>query len=184
MKLVTIALFLSVTACVIHIGPTPAPSPCAIESLMLDESLFHDAIYQTGPPSKKGAPMRFGIDKRGVGFTSQTQGGAGQDVYEGRSARQTQEKFTEIVQFAFSRRKGYTDWYIPEGLHYQSAVADQMRFGCHRHEASGVEKCQVLSQYEVYLVRFHVDISSFLTHTDLERLLQTIDTKMAQCLAN
>lgn len=178
------SLFLLITvACAIHIGPTPPPSPCPIESLMLDAASFHQDIHQTGPPSKEGSPMRFGVNKLGVGFTSMTQGGAIQDVYEGSSLQQTQEKFTDQLEVEFSSREGYTEWYIPEGLKYSSSVADQFQLGCRTHQASSTEICRTIGQYGVYLIIIEVDISSILTHQDMQRLLQTIDAKAAQCLA-
>lgn len=182
LKLLPIMFFLMIIACAVRIGPPPPPAPCPIENLILEEASFHNEIHQTGPASKSGAPMRFGVNKLGVGFTSMTQGGATQDVYEGRSILQTQEKFTEQIDVEFSNQKGYTEWYTPTDFNYYSSVADQIRFACRRHEASNVENCRAIGQYNVYLIILDVDISSFLTYRDMARLLQTIDVKVTQCL--
>lgn len=182
-KLLTVILGVTVIACAIQIGPAPPPSPCQIESLLIDQSLFHQDIYQTGPPTKSSAPMRFGINRIGIGFTSMTRGGAIQDIYEGRNLRETQAKFAEIISYEFSPREDYTDWYIPPTLHYQSNIADQFRYGCHRYVPSGVEICRAIVQYGVYLIIFDADVSDILTHRDIEKILQTIDTKAARCLA-
>jgi hypothetical protein len=182
-KLLIGIVFLMATAC-IKIGAEPLPSPpCPIESLLLDESFFHSDIHRTGPPSRDAAPMRFGVNRIGVGFTSMTQGGATQDVYQARSTEEAQKKFADYVNAKFSAREGWTEWYIPDAFNYQSSVADQFRFGCYRHEASDVETCQAVGQYDVYLIRFYANMSSILTYRDLERMLQAIDNKVAQCLA-
>jgi len=182
-KLLTVIFGVVMIACAIQIGPAPPPSPCQIESLLIDQSLFHQDIHQTGPPTKSGAPMRFGINKIGIGFTSMTRGGASQYIYEGRSLRETQAKFAEIVPYEFSPREDYTDWYIPPTLHFQSNLASQLRYGCHRYLARGVEICRAIAQYGVYLIIFDAHVSDILTHRDIEKILQTIDTKAAQCLA-
>ena len=183
-KLLIIILLLMSVACAIYIGATPPPPPpCPIESLMLEESMFHKDIHQTSPPSKRGAPMRFGDDKLGVGFTSMTQGGATLDVYQARSVKQAQEKFNEQVVYEFSSREGYTGWYT-DTFNYQSSVADQFQFSCRKHKASSVENCRFFGQYNIYLIIFDADISSILTYKDMEGLLQTIDNKVVQCLAD
>jgi hypothetical protein len=179
-----IALLTTVACVKIQTGSPQLPSPCPIESLLLNESFFHPDIHQTGPPSKDGAPKRFGVDKIGVGFTSMTQGGALQHVYQGKSAYETQKKFVDDVEGEFSSREGWTEWYQPDALNYQSSVADQFRFGCYRHKASGVETCKAFGQYDVYLLRFLADMSFILTYRDLYRMLEAIDTKMAQCISD
>ncbi|MBN1935963.1 MAG: hypothetical protein JW934_14935 [Anaerolineae bacterium] len=177
-------MLLMLLACRIQIGPAPSPSPCSIESLLLDETFFHKDFYQTSVPSKDGAPMRFGINKIGTGFTSNQYGGATQEVYEGSDAKETRERFAENIAtgYDFSSREGWTDWYIPDTFDYQSLVADQFRFRCYKHKASGVETCQAVGQYGVYLIKFEADMSPILTYQDLERMLQGIDDKAAQCL--
>lgn len=182
--LIGIALLTTMACIKIGAGQPPPLPPCPIESLLLDESFFHPDIHQTGPPSRDGAPMRFGVNRIGVGFTSMTQGGASQHVYQGRSVKEAQKKFAEEVEWEFSAREGWTEWYVPDTFNYQSFVADQIRFSCYRHKASGVETCQAFDQYDMYLIELSADMSSILTYQDLERMLQAIDSKVAQCLAD
>ena len=168
------------TAC--RIVSTLPPPHCPIEDLLLDESVFPEDFFQT-LPSKDGAPIRFGIDKIGVGFGSTTQpGGVGQDVYLGRSTKEAQREFIDWAKWEFSPREGWTEWYTPESFNYQSSTADQYRFACYKHIASGVETCQAIGQYGPYLIRFHTNLSTILTYQDLERMLQAIDEKAARCL--
>jgi len=162
--------------------PTASPRPCPVEDLLLEESLFNEDFRQGAMPSKDAAPMRFGIDKIGAGFSSMTKGVAGEDIYLGRSVKETRRQFADFAGSEFSPRKGWTEWYMPDSFDYQSSVADQYRFGCYRHIASGVETCQAIGQYGPYLVRFHANISSILTYQDLGRMLQAIDEKAARCL--
>ncbi len=181
-SMASLLLFATLLACAIHIGPTPPPSPCPIANLLVDETLFPEEFFQTEPPSKDAAPIRFGINKIGVGFTTMNKGGAIQQVYEGGSLQDTQKEYQEEISLLFSPRKGWTDWYIPSAFNYQSTVADQFRFGCYTHVASGVESCQAVGQYGVFLIRFHTDMSPVMTYRNLEHILQVIDRKAAKCL--
>lgn len=168
------------TAC--RIGLAPSAPPCPIEDLLLDETPFHGDFYR-GLPSEDLAPMRFGIDKIGVDFGSVTRGGGVlQDVYLGSSTRSTQKQFTDFVGSGFSLRRGWTEWYVPDSFDYQSSVADQYRFACYKHIASGVETCQAVGQYGPYLIRLHANMSPILAYQDLERAFRAIDAQAAQCL--
>jgi hypothetical protein len=173
------ATIIAATAC--RIVSALPPPPCPIENLLLDKSLFHEE-FSRGIPDKDSAPARFGIDKIGVGFGTMTKGGAVQDVYLGGSTKEAQEEFVDWAKWDFSSREGWTEWYIPGSFNYQSPVADQYRFACYKHIASGVETCQAIGQYGPYLTRFHTDLSTILTYQDLERMLQAIDEKAARCL--
>jgi hypothetical protein len=178
-SITVVIVIIVATAC--QIEPTAYPQRCPVEDLLLDKSLFHEDFHRWSP-SKDAAPMRFGIRKVGVGFSSETKGGAIQAVYRGPSVKETQRQFTNFAGSEFSSREGWTEWYIPDSFDYQSSVADQYRFSCYRHIASGVETCQAIGQYGPYLIRFHADMSSILTYQDLDRMLQAIDEKAAWCL--
>jgi hypothetical protein len=171
-------IIITSTACRI-VSTLPSPH-CPIEDLLLDESVFHKDFHRSWP-SEDGAPMRFGIDKIGVTFSSMTKGGAIQSVYLGGSVNETQRQFTDFVG-EFSSRKGWTEWYTPDTFDYQSSVADQYRFACYRHIESGVETCQAIGQYGPYLIQFYTKMSEILTYQDLEHMLQTIDEKAIRCL--
>ena len=161
----------------------PAMSPCPIEDLMIDESLFREGWLQEGPPEQRTALIRFGIRKLSVGFISQRHGVARHDVYEGENFEETEKQYFREVDSWFSPREGWTDWYTPK-FNYESPIADHYRFSCYTHKASGVETCAMMGQYGVYLTRFHADMSSIMTYDDLNRILQAIDGKMAKCLAD
>ena len=161
----------------------PAMSPCPIEDLMIDESLFREGWLQVGPPKERTALIRFGIRKLSVGFIHQQYGIAGYDVYEGENFEETEKRFFEELDYWFPIEDGYTDWYIPRQFSYESTVADHYQFRCYTHKASGVERCAMMGQYGVYLTGFYADMSSVMTYYDLNRILQAIDGKMAKCLA-
>lgn len=161
----------------------PIESSCPIEDLMIDKSLFREGWYQEGPPSERAAVIRFGINRLSVGFLSQRHGVVGHDVYEGRSFEETEKQYFKEVDSWFAPREGWTEWYIPREFSYQSAIADQYRFECYTHNASGVETCKMMGQYNVYLTALHADMSPIMTYYDLDRILRSIDNKMAACLA-
>jgi hypothetical protein len=184
LNITLVVMLVALLACSIQ-GKTDKPieSRCPIEDLMIDKSLFQEEWYQEGPPEQKTALIRFGIKKLSAGFISQRHGVARHDVYEGENFEETERQYFEEVDSWFSPREGWTEWYIPRGLNYESSIADQYRVGCYTHKTSGVETCKMMAQYDVYLTRFHSDMSSIMTYYDLYRILQTIDNKMAECLA-
>ncbi len=177
--IITFILSLSL-AC--RLTESAAPPPCPVENLMINKSLFPEDWDQQGPPRERAAPVRWGIDKLGVTFISQKNGVALQDVHRGRDVNETENGYFDNVTSWFHSGKEETEWYIPSDFNYESPVANRYRFGCHTHTPSGVQSCQLVGQYGVYLTRFRTHMSPIMTYEDLEHILQTIDNKMAKCL--
>lgn len=149
---------------------------------MIDGALFPKGWSQAGSPSQRGAPVRWGVDKLGVSFVTQENGVANQFVHQGRNPEHTEEGYLDLVTSWFDSREDATDWYIPPEFNYKSTIADRYRFGCRTYKPSGVESCQLVGQYGVYITRFHTFISPIMTYNDLECIFQAIDNKMAQCI--
>jgi len=177
-------MLVALSACSILGGvERPIEPKCPIEDLMIDRSLFREGWHQEGPPKERTALIRFGIRKLSVGFISQRHGVARHDVYEGESFEETERRFFKELDYWFAPEDGYTDWYIPREFNYESTIADHYQFRCYTHEASGIERCAMMGQYDVYLTGFYVDMSPIMTYADLYRILQAIDNKMAECFA-
>lgn len=83
----------------------------------------------------------------------------------------------------FAPREGRGPWRIPAELPYQSAVADQFRFGCSTYRGSSDQVCRAMGQYDEYVLRFqtHVDHEhpECMSFADLDRILGAIDERMA-----
>jgi hypothetical protein len=183
MTLPTFVTLLGLLACsVIRTNEAIVPPPCPMENLMIDKSLFPEGWHQEGPPRQRSAPVRWGIEKLGVGFLTQENGVAGQVVHRGENFSHTEDGYFELVDSWFDSEEDATDWYIPPEFNYESAIANHDRFGCRTYKPSGVESCQLVGQYGVYLTRFHTFMSPIMTYDDLAHILQAIDDKMAQCL--
>lgn len=182
-KLSILVLFLGL-ACGISTDPA-VPPPCPMENLMIDLSLFPDDWYQQGPPWEKAATVSWGVEKLGVTFVSSVNGVAQQDVHRGRNVQKAKEGYPELASSWFHIREDETDWYTPTEFDYKSLVANQYRFGCQTHQSSSgeIETCQLVAQHEVYIMRFHTLMSPIMTYNDLGHILQDIDNKTAQCLA-
>jgi hypothetical protein len=118
----------------------------------------------------------------GVGFITQENGVAGQVVHLGRNPDHAEKGYFDLVDSWFDSEEDATDWYIPPQFNYESTAANHYRFGCRTYKPSGVESCQLVGQYEIYITRFHTFMSPIMTYGDLERILVAIDTKMTQCL--
>ena len=151
---------------------------------MIDQSLFSKDWHQQSLPRERSAPDQWGIERLGVSFISQKNGVAGQAVYRGRDFNESKVEYFDRISATgwFHSDENETEWYIPSDFTYKSTVADNYRFGCQTHNPSGVQSCQFVGQYEVYLIRFRTHMSEIMTYEDLEHILQTIDNKMAQCL--
>ncbi len=184
LNLVGVIALITLAACSIWGGTDKAvASPCPIENLMIDISLFREGWYQQGPPEEKTALIRFGVRKLSVGFISQQYGVAQHDVYEGENSEETEKQYFKELDYWFAPRDGWTDWYIPNGFNYVSTVADHSQFRCYTHKASGVMSCAMMGQYGVYLTGFYSVMSPIMTYYDLNHIFQAIDAKMAKCLA-
>lgn len=181
--LVAVALFIGTSGCcgVLLCVPPPA-APCAIETLLVSETVFPERWEQQGLPDSRGAPASFGVERIGIGFSTSTRGGAVQAVYRAFDTRTAAAGYHDFMSY-FSVRERETEWTLPAELTYHSQIADQFRLGCSTHSASGVQRCQFIGQYNVYLVVFHTYMSSdLMTYEDFEHILQDIDRRMAECL--
>jgi len=160
----------------------PAPGPCDISALLVDETVFPPGWEQQGPPSSKGAPVSFGVERRGVSFSTRSRGVAVQHVYRGTDARATSEAYSDFMS-DFAVREGETEWVLPPGLTFESSLADQFRVGCSTDRGSGVQRCQFIAQYQAYLVRFHTYMSpDLMNFDDLERVLRDVDRRAGECM--
>jgi hypothetical protein len=154
-----------------------------METLMIDQSLFSsEDWYQQGPPSERAAPVRLGVERLGVSFISMRNGVTLHQIYRERDYEKAKAEYYDEVKSWFHSRDDETDWYIPSGFDYKSSVADNYQFRCQTHKPSSVENCQLVGRYGTYIIRFHTFMSPIMTYDDLERMLQAIDNKMAQCL--
>lgn len=181
--LVNFSIILLSLVCGINTNPISSP-PCSMETLMIDGDVFPEGWYGSGTPRERSAPVSWGVEKLGVSFGSQKDGTAIQDVYRGKTIAETRTEYFKLLSFWFDNREDATKWYTPLEFNYESDIAHQFSFGCRTYEPSGVESCQAVGQYGVYLTRFHTFMSPIMTYSDLEHILQTIDNKMAQCLEN
>jgi hypothetical protein len=167
-----------------RIGYVPHPTPAfAIEELLLDESAFPEGWRALTPsdPDRRIAAEQLGRHL----LTEKCHPlmvGATHDVYRfygGASA--AAEEYPEQVAFWFSPNLG--DWSVHPELSYESAVADQYRFGCYLHKDFHNRHCRGLGQYEEYIVVFSAkldpDHPECLSYTDLEKILIAIDEGMA-----
>lgn len=161
--------------------PPPA-APCDIETLLVQETAFPEGWEESGSPRVEEATVRFGIEKIGTGFSTPNQGVAIQDVYRARDTGAAASGYQDFMSF-FSLHREETEWFLPSELTYNSLGADRFRLGCSTDRTSGVERCQLIAQYGVYLLRFHTYMSpEMMTFENLELILQDIDRRMSLCL--
>ena len=181
--LVAVALSVGISGCRgIFICKSPSSAPCDIKTLLVQEMVFPKGWEELGPPRAEEAAVRFGIEKIGTGFSTPKHGVAIQDVYRAQDAGAAASGYQDFMSF-FSLREEETDWSLPVELTYSNPSADQSRLGCSTQRSSGVERCQFIAQYGVYLLRFHTYMSpEMMTYDDLEHILQDIEGRMTECL--
>jgi hypothetical protein len=172
----------TIGCCGVFICRPPPAAPCDIETLLVEETVLREGWEESGPPRSAEATVRFGIEKIGTGFSTPRDGVAIQGVYRAEDASAAASGYQDFMSF-FSLREDETEWFLPSELTYGGLGADRSRLGCSTHRTNGVERCQFIAQYGVYLVRFHTYMSpDMMTYEDLERILQDIDRRMAKCL--
>jgi hypothetical protein len=181
--LTIVVLLVGISGCCgVLLCASPPAALCEIETLLVDEAVFPEGWTQQGIPDSRGAPASFGVERIGIGFSTRIRGVAGQAVYRAFDIRAAVAGYRDFMSY-FSVREGETEWSLPTEFTWRSQIADQFRLGCSTHRSSGVQRCQFIGQYDVYLVRFHTYMSSdLMTYEDLECILQDIDLRMAECL--
>jgi hypothetical protein len=118
-----------------------------------------------------------------IGFTADSpiRIGAGHTVYRFSARWKAAAAYSEQLPVNFANSAAaVTPWEAPEDLPYESAVADQFHFACHRTTLGPNTVCQAMGQYEEYLVVFHTHIApDYMTYADLGQILIAIDERMA-----
>lgn len=125
-----------------------------------------------------GASIEFNVNNPQVLYV------AAHRVYEYKSERQAAKEFEKQLPHRFNSSSiaSYTSWQPPQELSYTSTVADQFYFACHKGSVNGIKTvCQAMGQYGNYLVVFHTYlVPEYMTYSDIESILQTIDARMAK----
>lgn len=159
------------------------PPACPIEFLMIDGSDLPEG-WLGSTPRVKGAPVRWGVEKLGVTFLSESAPGVIlHAVHRGENYKVTSDGYFELMTDWFQVDEEYnTEWYLPLRFQYKNTIADRYRFGCATIRHNDIEFCQFVGQYGLYITRFETVISSGMTYDDLAHILQIIDDKMTKCL--
>jgi len=167
-------------------GPYPPP-PFPIEDLLLDESLFPEGWYADEPfdPEERllARQVAVGLHRGECPYYGL---GALHEVYRfSEGAKSATGAYPREIAywFACEEVRGGGPWRIPTELPYQSPVADQFRFECCTYERTGSITCRAAGLYGRYIILFSVDLEPdypvCMDFTDVERLLVTIDERMA-----
>lgn len=178
--LAVMLLLVSTPGCcgAIVVAPPPA-APCKIETLLVSTTVFPEGWEQIG----SGVPSAaFGIERLGITFSTRIHGVAAYDVYRAVDTRTATVGYRDFMSY-FSSNQRNTEWGVPSELADYSSVAEQFRIGCSIAYPGGVEHCQFVGRYNVYVVIFHAYMSSEqMTYQDFERILKDIDSRMTKCL--
>jgi len=179
-------VLLVVYLCVSCIEGPPPERGFSAEDLMLEASAFPEGWEATeigdipGPiagPAHEYERVRrsfIGPIRSRIGnMTTATQ-----SVYRYGGTRTAAEKFEAKRKQYFKSDAFTSEWKVPDGLSYQSSLADRFHLGCTYYSTGQV--CQALGQYEEYVVRIFVDVypDSDVTYTDFERILEAMEERV------
>jgi hypothetical protein len=154
--------------------------------LLLDASAF-PVGWQAGAAGKIRGPIvgqAHEYDRVFRGFTGPSRSrignttGARQDVYRYGGQHTAKTKFEEKRKQLFKSDAFTRAWETPDGLDYQSSVADRFHLGCTHLTTRQV--CRALGQYEEYVVMILVDVypDSDVTYPDFERILAALEERI------
>jgi len=189
--------FLSCVGCMLLCRETLPERKFAIEELFIDASVFPPGWEADpgGPQIDTGrAPLGGGpdtIQRRVLFFHAEgtVKGksvGAYEQIYRMASVKVAAKEFERQMSLWFPKGKYWTPWERPGDVEYQSSVADRFYLACASHGATPetrVPMCDMVGQYEEYLVWFSTDMSpDFMTYQDLEHVLEAIDERMEHYL--
>ena len=178
------------------ISPLPSFTGCLFSSVMNPVSFNRTARRDAGrspvwfPGMGRPAQSRedFNYERTAdISLSNPSYAGGGQNVFQFRSERQAARIFERQLrrEFNSSSVASETPWQIPPELPYTSKVADQFHFACHISNINGLsEICKMMGQYDKYLVILSMHMTpDYMTYADLEKVLEAVDKKMADALA-
>ncbi len=179
---VTSSVLIVVGAC--SLTPTLPPRSFAIDQLLLNVSVFPPGWMESaeGPSRPASAPLggETSIERIRLSFYVDY-GGASEEIHRYSSKEEANRKYEAWSEFLFAQREYQAPWAVPPELPYTNSTADRSHFAC--TESGGNHSCQFLGQYEEYILIFNTFVSTdFMTYTDLKRILEAIDERMADYL--
>lgn len=174
---------------------TPSPTVTLRErDFGLEESLIDESIPPSGwSVSRQPHPIQVEWgqeDSRGIEFQLTSGYRMGHEVYQYRNEQAAAGRYQRYSPGVFGSAERLTPWEVPEGLTYRSKVADQFRFACadfRDYPDIRFRHCAAMGQYEELVSVFYVSVlpdemDDYMTLSDLERILKTVDERIAHYL--
>ena len=115
-------------------------------------------------------------------------GGGFEEIHQYLNSKDAAADFPRLSESRFSLNNYMTEWVVPNQLKAVRISADQSRLACHMY--GDREMCQMLAQYDEFIVIFHVDRRAvfpkgtfdLLGYSDLIRIVEAIDARMVEML--
>jgi len=169
--------------------PTPKVRDFRIDKLLIDVSVFPPGWYVYQDPKRYGED-RAQEDDRYIEFRSMEDAATHSMhiVFQYRDDGAAAYWYAEYLPAEFESAFRLTPWETSDDLQYHSQVADQFRFACADFQFTDGDskrytRCTAMGQYDEYVSVFFTYVSSdSITYADLERILKTIDERMAYYL--
>ena len=179
---------LAITSCLVALVMTSCRflssdrPQCPIENLLINSSnLPGDQWEEVGSRSYRDAPSRLGIDRIGTSFSTPTNGGVIEDIYRFRSAKETQDGYSELAKGWFGLEPEGTTWTNLEIPDEVSLKAVEYRLECSVRPNQKVRSCWYISRYENTVIEIKADML-IIKNVDLFNVVELIDQKVMKCL--
>lgn len=171
--------------CVVIYGrPKMRAQSVDIYDLMVDVSAFPQGWEVEFGPSHPPPGKHLRGESEGLYLQFDARGfDAGAMHVVCRYKNELQATVSFYVDNEFPKRESVvTPWAVPEEWSYESPVADRFKFACAELETlRRFRSCKAVAQYDEYISVFRSHVSpEYMTLEDLERVLMTIDERMAQ----
>ena len=156
-----------------------------MSQLLVDTSAFPAGweVSPNGPSTPDLAPLGGAKYSEAIElFLYAPNSVAVESIYRFCNEEEAEEVYDDWLKQEFASSQSSIPWYLPVAEPYQGTVAKRSYLACGEH---GHSFCRFLGQYEEYLFRLNVHLSpGFMTYTDFEQILRTIDQRMALYLGN
>jgi len=180
-----------------RINPRPPEKSFDLEDLFLPSSALPDPWSRSSnAPSDacESAPLGSGCQSfralyLAYPYLKVPGGGASQETHQYYSSADAIRDYLRLEQGWFSYNPTFgTQWSVPVGLSFSSASASEFRLGCHFHGSD--ESCQLVAQYDEFIVRFVIRRSvgigngriDLISYEDSSQLFASLDSHVASLL--
>ncbi|NLE44023.1 MAG: hypothetical protein GX620_04830 [Chloroflexi bacterium] len=165
--------------------PAARTPPVEVNELGVDESLLPPYWRVCLGPTQFGRYATRG-EQESAYWIFCTDGGSQSEyvVFRYRNEYDAAIAFRDLSE-EFPRQRRHQNLATPEGWSSDTLVADSLEFECSLSDGSEyAQRCATVARYDEFVILFLADTSPVLATRDVERIVLSIDQRLAQALAS